>query len=135
MAIFEWNKEYLLGVKEFDEHHEHLVGLLNKSFDEFEKNAPPEKLETIIDELIDYATYHFAAEEYWMAEYSYPKLAEHKDEHDKFSAKVVAFKKDLMAGKATLNVELFSFLADWLTTHILESDSDYGRFNASNPRT
>lgn len=130
MPIFEWSDNYVLGIKEFDEHHRHLVGLLNKSFDEFEKNAPPARLEAIIDELIDYATYHFSAEEYWMSANSYPGLAEHKNEHDSFSLKVVAFQRDLLAGKLSLNEELFSFLADWLTTHILETDALYGRFIA-----
>jgi hemerythrin len=63
VPLFTWNDSYLLGVKEFDEHHQHLVDLLNMSFDAFENNTHPTKLEPIIEELIDYATYHFAAEE------------------------------------------------------------------------
>jgi hemerythrin len=117
-------------VQEFDKHHQHLVGLLNKSFDEFERNAPPKELESIINELVDYAAYHFAAEEQWMAQNAYPKLAEHAQMHDSFSSEVLAFQEDFIAGKVSLNLDLFSFLVDWLVGHILETDADYGKFNA-----
>jgi len=135
VPIFEWSENYLLGVKEFDDHHKHLVGLLNKSFDEFERNASPGELRVIIDELVDYATYHFSAEEHWMTANSYPGLNMHKKEHDSFSGKVVAFQRDLIAGKVSLNAELFTFLVDWLTDHILETDALYGRFIAARDKS
>lgn len=130
MSLFEWNDTYIIGVQQFDEHHQHLVALLNTSFDAFERNAPPRELETIIDQLIRYATYHFEAEESWLAQQTYPELIEHTGEHASFTAKMASFQLDLMAGNATLNHDLFSFLSDWLVTHILESDARYGRFIA-----
>ncbi len=69
MPIIEWNEQFVLGVPEFDEHHQHLVMLLNKTYDDFINGASKETLSLILDELIDYATYHFAAEEHWMKVY------------------------------------------------------------------
>lgn len=128
VPIFTWIDEYLLGVQEFDEHHQQLVKLLNASFDAFEANTHPRGLTPILDALVDYATYHFAAEESWMTEHEYPKTAEHAKQHEMFSAKLVELQQACITGKITLNADLFSFLADWLAAHILESDADYGRY-------
>lgn len=130
MPIVEWSGDYLLGIKVFDEHHKHLVGLLNRAYDEYSRNPTAGDLEDIIKELVDYATYHFDAEENWMRENSYPHLAAHKKEHETFSQKVSAFQKEFQAGQATSS-SVFLFLAEWLTDHILETDTEYKRFMTS----
>lgn len=129
--MLEWSDSFLLGVQEFDEQHKKLVGLLNKSYEAYKFGTSATNLETIINELIAYAAYHFSAEERWMAKQSYPKLADHEIEHRNFTDKVANFQRDLLAGKDTVSVKLFTFLANWVRTHILETDSDYGRFNAA----
>lgn len=131
MPFVEWNDSFSLGVPQFDEHHQHLVGLINRLYDDFITGSPAESLGIILDELIDYATYHFAAEEYWMKENSYPKLAEHGAEHDRFSARVTEMQKDYHAGKVNLSIEVLTFLKNWLKKHILQSDADYGHFISS----
>ncbi|MBT0665891.1 hemerythrin family protein [Geobacter pelophilus] len=131
MPVFmEWSDKYLLGVKEFDEHHEHLVELMNKSYDLFKNQAPQARLEMILDELFEYTAYHFAAEEKWMAEHSYPKLAEHKEEHALFRQKIIEFQHAFHDGQPTIKVDLYAYLAKWLIAHIQEKDPDYGSFNA-----
>jgi len=131
MPLIEWNDSFALGVQQFDEHHQHLIGLLNRTYDDFTACTPSDSLGDVLDELIEYAIYHFAAEEYWMNENSYPKLAEHRAEHDRFSSRVVEMQKDFHAGRTALTLEVLSFLKNWLTNHILQSDADYGRFISS----
>ena len=130
MPVFmEWSDKFLLGVKELDEHHEHLVSLMNQSWDLFKNEAPKAKLEVILDELFEYTAYHFAAEEKWMAEHSYPKLAEHIEEHDRFRQKIIEFQHTFHDGKATIKTDLYAYLAKWLCTHIQEKDPDYVKFS------
>lgn len=128
MQKLEWSDKYLLGVKEFDEDHEHLFDLIIKSCDLIENTAPHARIEMILDELFEYAAYHFAAEEEWMNDHSYPKLSEHIAEHDIYRKKVAAFQNDFLAGKASPKLHLFSFLTEWLANHILETDFQYARF-------
>ncbi len=130
--LFKWIKEYQLGIQEFDEHHQKLVQLLNASFDAFAGNVHPQRLVTILDELFDYAVYHFSAEESWMDEHQYPRLAEHTALHDTFRAKLTELQQAQLMRSSELNAELFTFLADWLATHILESDAEYGIFVREN---
>ncbi len=127
MSLFRWNDAYLLGIQEFDTHHQHLMDLLNASFVAFEANVHPTQLGPLLDLLLDYAGYHFSAEERWMRAHSYPQSEAHTAQHRAFSEKLAELRLEQLNGQATLNAELFAFLADWLALHILESDADYKR--------
>lgn len=131
MPIFEWNNLFLLGLKRFDEDHQHLVRLLNTTYDSFIHNESTCNLNTVIDELSDYALYHFTEEEYWMKETGYAGLEMHIFQHDIFSARVVEFKKRYQKSDAALALELLNFLKEWLVDHILGSDKEFGYFIAS----
>ena len=131
MALIEWSNSLRVSVQEFDAHHEHLVELLNKIHDIYSCGESDKEIGNVIDELIDYAGYHFAAEEHWMTWHSYPKRAEHKAEHDSFLPKVMEFRRNFHAGTTALTEDIFTFLVEWLTTHIMGSDKDYGRFVAA----
>ncbi len=133
MAFMKWQETYELGIKEFDDHHKHLVHLLNTTYDSLKSGADISALGSVLDELIDYATYHFAAEEQWMIAHKYHKLSRHRDEHNAFSSKVTEFQKLFHQGKADLSTEVLTFLLDWLTDHIIVSDADYGHFAARFP--
>jgi hemerythrin len=128
MPFIQWEEGFVTGVGQFDEHHRHLVGLLNKTYDDFICGAPDEDLGVILDELVEYATYHFGAEENWMRDISYPKLSEHKNEHDSFFKKIVAFQNEFHSGKTGISLDVLTFLKRWLKDHILESDAAYGQF-------
>lgn len=134
MPLIEWNEQFLLGVPQFDEHHEHLVNLLNTTYDDFINGASNKSSQTILDELIDYATYHFSAEEYWMEKNNYPRLVKHQGEHKYFVDRVVTLQKDFHDGREKMSLEILSFLKNWLSSHILGSDADYGDFVANRPK-
>ena len=130
MTFLEWDPGFELGIHEFDEHHKHLVDLLNMTYDGFVGKAERDELGAVLDALIDYAAYHFAAEEHWMELQSYPGLLQHREEHARFCTRVVEIQKDFHQGKANLSLETLQFLNDWLFNHILKTDAEYGRFAA-----
>lgn len=134
MAKLEWSDKYLLGIKQFDTDHEHLFDLMNKSHDIMEHSAPDARLEEVLDELFDYATYHFDAEEEWMREHACPHLAEHIEEHASYRRRLAALHNDLLAHKTTPKIRLLLFLVDWLANHILSTDFKYARYIGKNPQ-
>lgn len=131
MSVLEWNDSYLIGIKQFDEHHKHLVSLLNMTFDGITTNAPKDELEAVLNELVDYSAYHFAAEEHWMREQKYPGLDEQVREHEAFRIKMTEIVQDFHSGKKDIDLVVLNFLTDWLTEHILEKDAAYGTYVAS----
>lgn len=126
MQILSWKDSFLLGMPEFDDHHRHLVELLNKTHEQYTANPAGGALEAILLKLADYATYHFQAEERWMEEQGYPYLDRHRKEHDTFTEAVAVLEQECLKGQAT-SAALFFFLAEWFSTHVLESDADYAR--------
>ena len=130
MPFVVWDDRFALGVKQFDEDHQVLVGLLNRAYDDFDNGATHEGVDSILEELVDYATYHFAAEELWMQKQSYPKLDVHRAEHEGFTKRVVEMLGSYPHNNKLL-MEVMTFLNNWLVNHILKSDAEYGRYNAA----
>lgn len=128
MSLIDWNIGLITGVELIDQQHEHLIGLLNSTHYARIGGSSRESLASLLDELIDYATYHFATEERYMQENRYPELENHAMEHEKFSARVVAFQNDFAAGNVDLTLDVLLFLKNWLTNHIMETDKEMGAY-------
>ena len=135
MPIIVWDKRFELGMQPFDEHHKHLVDLLNEIHDNINNGASHDALGAVIVELIDYATYHFAAEENSMAYHEYGGLPLHQEEHLKFCRMVAEFLEGSREGKEDSSLDILSFLGNWLFDHILQTDSEYCRFLAQIKKT
>ena len=128
MSVFLWHKSFEIGIEQFDEDHKHLVDLLNKTFENFTAGANHEFLEPVLDELVDYATYHFAAEERWMKEHGFTGLQKHREEHEKFRLRIVEIQKEYHSREVNLTREVLNFLNNWLFDHILRTDAEFARF-------
>jgi hemerythrin len=87
-----------------------------------------EVLSKIINELVSYATTHFALEEKYFEYYKYPETAAHKKEHADFVKKVGDFQNKFNGGVAGLTLEVMQFLKDWLVKHIQGTDKKYSAF-------
>lgn len=131
MPIVEWNDGFLIGVEMFDEHHKRLVSLLNQSYDEFVGGAPITTSSDLLDELFEYAAYHFEAEDLWMGKSLYPGREQHIWEHTIFAQQLNRIRQDFIDRKTSTPLEIMTFLKEWLANHILKSDADMGHFIAS----
>ncbi len=124
--IFPWNKNFETGIKLVDEQHKTLVDILNRLAVSLANLSGPTILNSIFDELADYAVYHFKAEEEIWDEYLTGDewATSHKDTHGDFIAGVLEIKENKF-GKDLDDVvyEVVSFLSKWLAYHILETDT------------
>lgn len=133
MPLIEWDDNFSVHDTDIDQHHQHLVQLLNRAYDDFVNGAPAESLGGVIHDLLNYATYHFYTEERHMAENAYPELEEHREEHSRFVLKIAKLQKDFQDGDRHLSFETISFLKNWITHHIREIDVRYGEYLVSRP--
>lgn len=120
-----WEPSLSVKVKEIDEQHKKLIDLINQLYQAMKTGKGKEVIAKILEELGDYTQYHFATEEKYLGETSYPDLKAHQDEHINFVGKVADFTKKYNAGHVGLTVQLFQFLHDWLINHISGSDKKY----------
>jgi hemerythrin len=128
MQFFQWDPSYSVGIAQFDAHHKELMRLLSEAHENFMAKAGKEPARIVLERLVDYAQYHFSAEEEWMQVQKYPGLKRHTAEHDDFWRKIFDLQKKLHDGSQQLSFEILTFLREWLDEHICGSDAEYGRF-------
>lgn len=127
MALFEWDDQYSVGVKMFDDQHRQLVEMINELATAAHGRAGADTLPRTLEGVVSYTKTHFAAEEAEMRRHGYPAFAAHKAEHEALVQQVSEF-VDLVSGGTRPVVEMLLFLKDWLINHILGTDKHYTEF-------
>jgi hemerythrin len=125
--FIEWNDSFSIDINVIDQHHRKLIDLLNKSYILIMQEAGQDELSHLLDELIEYAQYHFAAEEEMMRQHQYLYLDQHVIWHFSFINRVLSFRKEMDDSKGGLSIEIFDFIRNWLLDHILKIDAEMGR--------
>jgi hemerythrin len=125
VALVAWNNSYSVKVARCDNDHKKLFSLINTVHDAMSTRQRAQVVQQVVDELADYATYHFAAEESMMEMTKYPELASHRRQHQEFVTQLKQLQQDVIAGKGGQTITVVVFLNDWLNTHIQHSDQQY----------
>ncbi|MBI5442935.1 MAG: hemerythrin family protein [Deltaproteobacteria bacterium] len=129
MPILEWHERvYALGVEEIDCQHRALVGRINDAYDAAAGSQDPDRVRALVARMAAYAEGHFACEETVMREAGYEAALSHGREHHSFVRKSEDYAEALHAGRAPRVEEVFRYLAEWLSAHILEVDMAFGRW-------
>ncbi|GBD88232.1 bacteriohemerythrin [bacterium BMS3Abin03] len=123
-----WDESFSVGIQEIDEQHKELVRMINKLIGREDISVDSETISDILNEMTQYAGYHFQTEEQYMIEYDYPDYLSHKKQHTEFKKKTVAFCLDTMSYKETIPKEILTYLKTWLVHHILKVDMKYKSF-------
>lgn len=123
--VFPWNPNFETGIEKIDEQHRRLVELINTLAVYFASQATNLKLDEILNELADYAIYHFSAEEeIWHQAFDGDIwLTQHQKSHKGFEEQLIKLKRE-EEEKPLEEVldDILAFLINWLAFHILDSD-------------
>lgn len=122
---FEWKEEYSVQVKEIDDQHKKLVELIFRLFTAIKKQTMQSELGDILNELIEYASYHFATEEKYFKKFDYEFTDEHIKAHRTFGEKMLELQKKHKNDEIKISFELIDFLEDWLLDHLMTTDHKY----------
>jgi hemerythrin len=131
MICIEWEERFAIGVQELDQHHKHLLDLLNRAYTSCMLNTPIADLKNIFKELEEYTRYHFSAEERVMEENLYPGLCEQKQEHEIFIQKLTILMQNIEENETCTTIELVGlteFLTEWIRDHIINLDNRFGQY-------
>jgi len=128
MSFLEWSPKYELGIDVVDEQHERLFHIVNSLYDSVVNGEEQNVLGEILDELIDYTVYHFETEEEKFEHYRYPKLQEHKKEHNDLTQQVLELQKKFYNHELTITYDVLDFLSEWLKDHTTNSDYEFATY-------
>ena len=130
MALMIWNEHFVTGIPVIDEQHQWLIELINNSAPvmlDYQRNQ--ERIETLLDQLVNYAVFHFQTEDRLMRENRVdPRHHQmHLGSHAKFGDDVGRMRAACSEGDMTSVGNLLTFLANWLVFHILDEDMALAR--------
>lgn len=127
--IFNWKNEYSTGISAIDLQHRRLfeigsniyeLATLNDGVDHFDE------IMQILDNLKNYAIYHFEFEESYMRSKNFDNIVEHKKLHVNFIDKILSINdKDVDNKQKQVLLKLLDFIANWIGNHILKEDFRY----------
>lgn len=129
LDCLEWDDGLQVGVKQIDEQHKRLFGLLKEisAISMYYKQL--DKINPVVDELIDHVIRCFNEEEQAMKGHGYPGLAiqEQQQQHLVF-VKMLILELDLRHLNKLPTIELLERLANLLRDHIMTVDKKYASF-------
>lgn len=123
--LITWSDRYNLGIAEIDSQHKKMIGIINTLYRAMEASTEKEEMSVILQELIDYANYHFATEEEHFKKFDYEDTVEHIKAHNMYREKVSEFTREYFNNAIMLPFEMMDFLGDWWTGHIQGIDRKY----------
>lgn len=125
MPQIHWDESFSIGNETIDTQHKKWIDLYNKVDKILLESSPTEfakiKVEAL-EEMKQYAIYHFLYEENFMKKIDYPDLPRHWRLHKDFDYKVFECIRKIEDDEIVLNSEIITVIRDWLVNHILTED-------------
>jgi hemerythrin-like metal-binding protein len=128
MALIQCNETLLVGVRQFDGEHSHLIEIINRFHAAVKSGEGCTVLQGTFDELANFARMHFLNEETVLMLHGYPELEEHHTIHNDLLDQLDRLDRKTVCDSTSLQYELLQFLMDWLMNHTRDVDKKYGPF-------
>lgn len=122
MSFFAWQDKFAFDIESIDNDHKKLVGLIDELYVAMSQGKAKVIIEDVVKSLLDYTRVHFRREEFYMKSTNYPDYEAHKRAHDKFIEQALIYQQKLKEGKDNFSIDVLSFLREWLSEHILNTD-------------
>ncbi len=105
-----------------NEDQKKIIGSVDKAIDAKRHRNNPDELEKVLSRINKNAVQHFSTEESYMKVFKYPGYEYHKEEHQDFSKKALAYRKRILDSDPKTANEILEYLKKWLEKHFQEAD-------------
>lgn len=123
LELFPWREDFNTGIELIDQQHRELVRLLNQLAEKFVGGSHSIELEYVLEQLGDYADYHFSTEEaIWHSHLGCEEeYRQHCDSHRHFFDHITRLRSTVDSPEFCIR-SLLDYLTRWLAFHILYND-------------
>lgn len=128
MALLKWRDEYSIGSAQIDDEHRQLFAVINEFHDQQQGSLAANDILRMLNRLIKYSEKHFRNEEGIMRGLGYPIVDEHHREHEQLVGAIFDLTFSVEANDKTIDLQLHTFLKNWLLDHILQHDMAFADF-------
>ncbi len=128
MALVEWDPELACGVDSIDAHHKQLFDTFNRFHGKMVYGEGFPAAQALAANIGDDMENHFREEEALMGRLGYPDLALHQKQHKGFRERFGALRQKMDQGDRASGMDLYRFVTEWLTGHVMTSDRTFIEF-------
>ena len=128
--LFDFDKEFRLGIDSVDNEHVRLVDMLNQVHALLSEGKRDEARQFFTQTLSGYVNEHFANEEKFMQSIGYPALDEHRKIHENFKKSFQELVPQIASADEAAFRKALTDAFTWIITHIGKTDRKYASFYA-----
>ena len=128
MELIPWREEFALGISEINEQHKKILAIINNLSEIFQEKKHYEQgvIDQIIQELNDYANYHFQTEEKYFDLFNYQDAEAHIKIHNQYREKISEWRQQYeKENDPKIFFDVSEFLKNWWVWHINNTDRAY----------
>ncbi len=130
--VAKWAEAFEIGHPDIDDQHRQLFERVNRFAEMIRKDRDFTAAGPVIDFLDEYVRTHFKDEEDIMEKQGYPFLDVQRDQHERFTERFAALKRELQESDGSdwhfLLFKIQILVVDWLVHHTCGADRHLGRF-------
>ncbi len=129
MIAVEWSSKFEVGHERIDFEHEIFLNLIREASRLPERGVGHERVLLHLNEVKQYAVFHFTSEENIMVDVHYPDIGPHKKEHERllalFDDRVHQYRRE------EIDLEMVvEFLFEWFAMHTTQVDTRLAKYIA-----
>jgi len=128
--MLSWDHKFDVGIERIDAQHHIFFSLVGEFQTARLAGASSEKLDSILNEIVLYAKYHFFSEVNVMKEHHYPAVNDHQILHSTLVNDLNNKMTSIHLGLSQAG-DMERFLIEWFTGHTANEDAKFGKFLAA----
>jgi hemerythrin len=129
--LFDFDKEFKLGIDQIDQEHVKLVDMLNDVHFLLSDGKRDEARQYFSQTLLNYVNEHFANEEVFMQSIAFPQFPEHKKIHENFKKTFLELLPSIESCDDAAFRKSLNDTFTWIVGHIGKTDRRYATFYLS----
>ncbi len=126
MSLIKWREEFCINITTVDIQHKTLVDIINRYHTALSLKKEKEQLGGILEELVEYAKYHFRDEEKVMREIGFEGFEDHRCHHLDIENRAIEYRLRSKSDEEIDSTKFMNFLKGWLVNHMLTEDRKVG---------